>query len=118
MNFEVIFYKDKNGKDVVSEFLDSLDNKMASKIIALLDVLEEKGTSLRLPYSKHLEGDIFELRCKVGNNIARLLYFFHKGQIIIVTNGFVKKTQKTLRAEIKLAKARRKEWLAKQEKKS
>ena len=38
---------------------------------------------------------IFELRSIEGNNIVRILYFFDKGRIIIATNGFMKKTQKT-----------------------
>ena len=54
---------------------------------------------------------IFELRCKLGSNITRALYFFYVGKKIIVTNGFVKKTQKTPPFEIKLAKERRSDWL-------
>ena len=58
----------------------------------MIELLQEKGNQLREPYSKHLDDGIFELRCKVGSNITRVLYFFYyKGQIIL-TNGFVKKT--------------------------
>lgn len=46
---------------------------------------------------------LFEIRCKVGNNISRVLYFFYFEGKIILTNGFVKKTQKTPTEEIKLA---------------
>lgn len=49
----------------------------------------------------------FEIRCKVGNNITRVLYFFYYEGMIVLTNGFVKKTQKTPPEEIKLAKERR-----------
>lgn len=49
----------------------------------------------------------FTIRCKVGNNITRVLYFFYFEGKIILTNGFVKKTQKTPPDEIKLAKERR-----------
>lgn len=45
-----------------------------------------------------------ELRTILGNNIVRILYFFDEDEIIIATNGFVKKQQKTLRSEILLAK--------------
>lgn len=51
-----------------------------------------------------IEDGIFEIRCKVGNNISRVLYFFYFEGKIILTNGFVKKTQKTPTEEIKLAK--------------
>ena len=56
------------------------------------------------PYSKHLEDGIFELRAQQGNNIARTLYFFRVGQRIVITNGFIKKTQKTPKKELELAK--------------
>ena len=109
--FQLEFYETEDGKKPVEEFLDSLDNKMAAKLISLMEILEEKGMELRLPYSEFLEDGIFELRCKVGSNITRTLYFFYVGKRIVVTNGFVKKTQKTPKGEIKLAKDRRADWL-------
>ena len=89
MKFEVEFYKTENGKEPIAEFLDSLGNKMAAKLVGLMEILEEKGTELRMPYSEHLEDGIFELRCKQGSNITRVLYFFFVGRKIVVTNGFV-----------------------------
>lgn len=77
---------------------------MRAKLVGLLQILQEKGNYLREPYSKHLEDGIFELRGKVGNNISRVLYFFYCGRKIIVTNGFIKKTQKTPKSQIHLAK--------------
>ena len=109
--FELEFYYTEDGKEPVVEFVDSLDKKMAAKLIGLMEVLEEKGTELRMPYSEYLEDGIFELRCKQGNNITRALYFFYIGKKIIVTNGFVKKTQKTPSSELNLAKRRRDDWI-------
>lgn len=105
--FEVIFYEKENGDCPVEEFLSSLDVKMRAKMVGLLELLEEKGNQLREPYSKSISDGIFEIRCKVGNNITRVLYFFYFEGKIILTNGFVKKTQKTPPEEIKLAKERR-----------
>lgn len=120
--FHVEFYKTEDGKEPVAEFLDSLDDKMAAKLIGLMEILEEKGTELRMPYSEHLDDGIFELRCKLGNDITRALYFFYTGRRIIITNGFVKKTKKTPSGEIRLARQRRADWLKryddKKEKKS
>lgn len=109
--FELELYASEDGKEPVAEFLDSLDQKMNAKLIGLMELLEEKGTDLREPYSAPLEDGIFELRCKLGSNITRALYFFYVGKRIVVTNGFVKKTQKTPPGEIKLAKDRRKDWI-------
>lgn len=117
ISYEVLFYEKENGECPVEEFLSSLDIKMRVKMIGLLEILEEKGNMLREPYSKHLEDGIFEIRCKVGNNITRVLYFFYYEGKIILTNGFIKKTQKTPSAEITLAKNRRKDYIERMGKK-
>ena len=93
--FTVIAYEKENGEVPVEKFLDSVNSKMRAKIFGILHILQEKGNMLREPYSKHLDDGIFELRCKVGNDITRVLYFFYYEGQIILTNGFVKKTQKT-----------------------
>ena len=113
--FELELYETEDGKETVAEFLDSLDSKMNAKLIGLMELLEEKGTELREPYSAPLGDGIFELRCKLGSNITRTLYFFFVGKRVVVTNGFVKKTQKTPPTEIKLAKDRRKDWIKRHE---
>ncbi len=114
--FTVEFYETLEGKCPVGEFLDQLEPKMAAKLIGLMGILEEKGMELRMPYSEYLEDGIFELRCKQGSNITRVLYFFFSGKRIIATNGFIKKTQKTPLRELKIAKDRREDWLKRNEK--
>lgn len=111
MKFEVLFYEKENGERPVRTFLLSLDIKMQTKMISLFEILEDKGSELREPYSKYVEDGIFELRCKVGNNITRVMYFFYHNGKIILTNGFIKKTKKTPSSEIRLAKLRRKDYL-------
>ncbi len=84
---------------------------MKSRIYKNIELLEENGNMLGMPFSKHLEDGIFELRTSSGNNITRVLYFFVIGQKIVMTNGFIKKTEKTPAKEIELAKKRRNEYL-------
>lgn len=103
-DFKLIAYEKENGEVPVEEFLDSVNPKMRAKIYGLMGILQEKGNMLREPYSKHLEDGIFELRCKFGSDITRVLYFFYYEGKIIMTNGFVKKTQKTPKEEIQIAK--------------
>lgn len=104
VDFKLIAYEKENGEVPVEEFLDSVNPKMRAKIYGLMGILQEKGNMLREPYSKHLEDGIFELRCKFGSDITRVLYFFYYEGKIIMTNGFVKKTQKTPKEEIQIAK--------------
>lgn len=108
---EIEFYTKENGEKPAKDFILSLDTKMKAKILGLIVVLEEKGIQLREPYSKHLQDGIFEIREKVGTDITRVLYFFYYGKRIILTNGFIKKTQQTPKNEIKLAQLFRKDFL-------
>ena len=110
-DFTVIPYEKENGEAPVEDFLNSLDVKMRAKMYGMIGILQEKGNQLREPYSKHLDDGIFELRCKFGSNITRVLYFFYFKKQIILTNGFIKKTQKTPSEEIKLAKQRRSDYI-------
>lgn len=84
--FKLIAYEKENGEVPVEEFLDSVNPKMRAKIFGLLGILQEKGNMLREPYSKHLDDGIFELRCKSGSDITRVLYFFYYEGKIILTN--------------------------------
>lgn len=88
---------------------------MQAKIFKNLELLEIRENELREPFSKHIEDGIFEIRNKVGNDITRIFYFFVIGQKIILTNGFIKKTQKTPKAEIALAKKYRNDYLNREE---
>jgi phage-related protein len=99
----VEYYQTENGKQPVMEFIDSLNKKMQAKAIAEISLLQEFGNTLREPYSKHLQGGLFELRIKVASNISRIFYFFFVGKRIILTNGFIKKTVKPPPNEIKKA---------------
>jgi len=107
MTFEVIAYEDVNGKIPVQKFLKKLNPKMRAKMYGMLVILQEKGNMLREPYSKYIEDGIFELRCKFGSDITRVMYFFYYDRKIVLTNGFIKKTQKTPQEEIQIAKKRR-----------
>lgn len=118
MDFDIELYENENNSCPVKEFIDSLDNKMKARVIRTIDLLKEYGNQLRMPYSESLGDGIFELRCQQSNNITRILYFFYVKQNIVITNGFTKKTQKTPRNEIELAKARRKDYLERHSKQS
>ena len=88
---------------------------MQAKLFKMLELLEEKGNELREPYSKFLGDGIFEIRTIQSSNITRVLYFFTIGKKIILTHGFVKKTQKTPLSEISTAKNYRDEYLKQEE---
>lgn len=112
--FEVILYSQEDGYTPVMEFIQSQEPKMRAKILSELELLEEYGNELEGRYTKHLDDGIFELRTKFAPNITRILFFFYIKKRIILTNGFIKKTQKTPSREMEIAKKYRKEYLSKE----
>ncbi|SDZ76734.1 Phage-related protein [Pseudobutyrivibrio sp. ACV-2] len=102
--YEIEFYDTEDGRCPVQEFLDDLDPKMHAKTLRTIDLLEANGPALREPQSGSMGDGIFELRTKQSSNITRIFYFFFVGKKAILTNGFIKKTQKTPKAELELAK--------------
>ena len=115
MPYVVDFYEKANGQIPVMEFLQNLEPKMRAKMLREIELLRNNGPMLREPISKPLGEGIFELRAKFSNDITRVLYFFYVGKNIILTNGFVKKTQKTPPSEIDLAKKYRTDYLRRKE---
>lgn len=88
-------------KDYFSDFFVKQKQKVKDKIIWTFDLIEELN---RVPetYLKHMEGTdgLYEIRIQLGNDIFRIFCFFDHGQLVVVTNGFQKKSQKTPRQEI------------------
>ncbi len=67
------------------------------KLVTTIDRIPEK-------YFKHIVGtSLYEMRIISGTNIYRIFCFFDKGNLVVILNGFQKKSQKTPRNEIKLA---------------
>ena len=95
----------------MDEFLDNLEKRARAKVFKWLGLLEEQGPALPRPYADILEGPIRELRIGIGRLEARLLYFFHKQTIVVVTHGFLKKTPAVPPGEIERAMRARADWL-------
>ena len=77
---------------------------MKDKIIWTFELIEELQ---KVPetYLKHIESTdgLFEIRVQQGGDIFRIFCFFDKGQLVVLANGFQKKSQKTPKQEIDLA---------------
>jgi phage-related protein len=91
-------------KDYFQDFFDKQSNKIKAKIIWTFTLIEDLQ---RVPetYLKHIENTngLYEIRVQFGSDIFRIFCFFDHGQLVILANGFQKKTQKTQKQEIELA---------------
>jgi len=111
MAFEIEYVELENDKKPFEEFVLGLPIKDRAKIfekINFLRDLKNQNLPIKKNLSKHLDDGIFELRTSLSDKIARTLFYYLKGSKIIITHGFIKKSQKTPKNEIKKAKMLRK----------
>lgn len=107
------FYCQASGKSAAEDFICSLDARSRRKFYFVLELLEDMGRHLPEPYSKYIGNEIFELRFSGVEGAVRVLYFFFHQDMVILTNGFLKKTDKTPENEKAVAVSRRKDFLEK-----
>jgi phage-related protein len=95
----IVFYK-----NYFTDFFSKQRQKVKDKIVWTFDLIE---LIERVPetYLKHLEGTdkLFEIRVQSGSDIFRIFCFFDEGSLVVLANGFQKKTQKTPKQEIEKA---------------
>jgi phage-related protein len=104
---EVIYYE-----DYYLDFFNAQKQEVKKKFNWTLQLISSQE---RIPekFFKHITGSngIFEVRVEVGSDIFRVFSFFDKGHLVVLVNGFQKKTQKTPKSEIEMAEKLKKEYL-------
>ena len=104
MKFSIKFYKTKTQKPI-EDFILSLNDKTKIKIAVLIEKLGENPFELK-DFSKKITKGLYELRLYYSKKWYRIIYAFDKEKIIILLHGFIKKTSKTPKKEIKVANQR------------
>jgi phage-related protein len=95
---------------VVSAELSDLPDDMLARLKRITELIQAHGLErMREPHVRHLEGKLWEIRMIGRDGIARAIYVTASGQRVVILRAFVKKSQKTPRSEIDLAKQRAKE---------
>lgn len=91
--------------NTIEKFIKNLEPKIQARVLRTLELLEKFGRQLKMPHSKKVFQNIFELRTH-GKQEIRLFYLFQKEKIVVL-HGFIKKSQKIPKKEIEktLAKA-------------
>lgn len=102
----VIFFK-----DYFESFFVKQNEKVQKKVIWTINLIEEIQ-NIPETYLKHIKGTdgLYEVRVQVGSNIFRIFCFFDQGQLVVLMNGFQKKTQRTPKTEIEKALKIKKEY--------
>ena len=113
-NVRKIFYY----RNYYLDFFSTLDYRVKQKFNWTLKLI---STVDRVPvkYFRHIEDSmgLFEIRVESGSNIYRVFSFFDKGELIILINGFQKKSQKTPKREIEKAEKLKKQYFDEKESK-
>jgi|SRR3989344_1615091 len=91
-------------------FIENLDPTLGARANKTLDLLMDRGHTLRMPFSKSVEDGFFELRV-IGAVHIRLLYFFHQGEAVVV-HAFLKQTPQLNRKDIDYAQRARSSFIA------
>ena len=105
-------YLVKGKRKPAKEFIDSLDHWTQRRFFNKKELLEEFGHKLPYPHAKYIKDGIFELRFKGTEGAIRVLYFFFHQNNAILTNGFIKKTQKIPKQPLAIAIRDKKNFLS------
>lgn len=103
MTWTIDFY------DGVEDAILAMPPKIQARMLRLLELMEEHGANLGTPHTAPMGEGLFEIRAKAKEGIARGLFCYMKGEHIFILHAFVKKSQKTTKKELDLARTRMKE---------
>lgn len=104
MLWSITYYNERVRKEVLA-----MPAGIVADYIRLTDAMVLHGADLRMPHSRAMGAGLFELRPKGPEGIGRVFYCTQVGHTIVVLHSFVKKTQETPDAELRLARKRLKE---------
>jgi len=103
-----VFYRSKNGNEPVREWLLELTKQDRKTLGGDIQTVEF-GWPIGMPVCRPMGDGLYEVRTNLGDKkIARVLFFFKNGKMVLL-HGFIKKTQKTPKQDLELAKKRKKE---------
>ncbi len=103
-NWQITYYNERVQRDVWA-----MPAGIVADYLRLTDAMALYGAALRMPHSRAMGGGLFELRPKGPEGIGRVFYCTQVGKTIVVLHSFVKKTQETPDAEMRVARKRLKD---------
>ncbi|MBN2073571.1 MAG: type II toxin-antitoxin system RelE/ParE family toxin [Actinobacteria bacterium] len=108
--WKIIFYKKNNFKEPVRDFINDLPYKEKAKVVQEIENIRFEGICLGFPFVKKITGrnykGLWELRIRSGLAYIRIFYFLDAGDTFVLLHGFKKKTSRTPKRELDIAKER------------
>ncbi len=104
IRLRVLFYKTQSGRDPVREWLRSLSNDDKKTIGEDIKTVQF-GWPIGMPVVRKLDKDLWEVRSRLNKRIARIIFTAEDG-LMVLLHGFIKKSQKTPKNDLELAKKR------------
>ena len=104
MNWETVYYN-----EAVRLWVDSLPVGIRAYYARITGEMRQYGPNLGMPYTRALGEELFEIRARGKEGIARIFYCMAMRNKIMILHGFVKKTDKTPRRDLATARHRLKE---------
>lgn len=95
--------------DGVEDAIVDMQPKIQARMLRLLELMEAHGANLGAPHTTPMGDGLFEVRAKAKEGIGRALFCYMKGEQVYILHAFVKKTKKTPKKDLDLAKLRMKE---------
>ena len=103
-HWRIVYFNDRVQNDVLS-----MPSGILADYLRLTEAMALYGADLRMPHSRALGAGLFELRPKGPEGIGRVFYCTQVGRVIVILHSFIKKTQETPDAEMRMARKRLKE---------
>jgi phage-related protein len=103
-HWQIVYFNDRVQKGVLS-----MPSGILADYLRLTEAMALYGADLRMPHSRALGAGLFELRPKGPEGIGRVFYCTQVGRVIVILHSFIKKTQETPDADMRMARKRLKE---------
>lgn len=111
MEWQVVFYQDKDGVEPVKDFILAQPNKAIAEILHVFKLLREFNLNLGMPYVKKIgKAGLRELRIRHSSDLYRIFYFAYMGQKLVLLHAILKKTDTTPEADKELALRRMEDY--------
>jgi phage-related protein len=110
--WDIEYYQAPNNTYPVKDFIESLEIKARARTARTLDLLEEFGIELGMPYARHLHDKLWEIRVRFKKDRHRIIYALLKDRTFVLLHGFTKKSSSVPRQDMDIAQKRMHDYIA------